>query len=430
MEQPERHDLAGPDRGRARRPDRVHPRGELADRGEVGDDEVATGTQEGVIDRVALARRPANVELAHWPEGWHAPSACVRPRAPQARGLRPRALGRSFRGDVLDGAAEQLQPGRVELVGPRADPFGPAEPTVEAGGQRFARHQDQVGGRIDLLERVGLGRQRGHDLDPGRAGQAQDVEHVVRATLRRADEAHPRARLQAGDLVDELEVARTDEHRDDRDPAGGQHLGLVGMERRRRDEVVVEAIETFRHVVDEGALDLDEAREGIDQSLGVVAGVGAGALGEQDPDEWTRTLALGGGGEGRGGDLIGREAGVGGTAQHLGDDPGERLRATPLRRPVGDVGPGAVAARDVAGVGEAPVDGPDRVRIDPQRGPELADGWQTRPRQQPPRIDLVGQLPVDLRGDRDVRVALDIEALTGRAGAATGGDAQVCGRFA
>ncbi len=150
---------------------------------------------------------------------------------------------------------------------------------------------------------------------------------------------------QARDLVDELEVAGTDEHRDDRHPAGGEHLGLVGVERRRRDEVVVEAVEPFGQVVDQRALGLDHAGERVDQPLGVVARVGVRALGEEDADERPGPLALGGRGERRGGDLVGGEPGVRRAAEHLGDDAGEGLRAAALRRPVGDVGAGAMAAR-------------------------------------------------------------------------------------
>ena len=64
----------------------------------------------------------------------------------------------------------------------------------------------------------------------------------------------------AGDLVDELDVARADEHRHDRDAAGDQGLRLVGVERRRRDEVVVEALEPLGQVVEERALGLDQRR--------------------------------------------------------------------------------------------------------------------------------------------------------------------------
>ena len=223
---------------------------------------------------------------------------------------------------------------------------------------------------------------------------------------------------EAGDLVDELEVARADEHRHDRDPAGGQDLALVGVERRRRDEVVVEAVEPLGQVVDERALGLDHARERVDQALGVVARVGARAFGEQDPDERPGMLALRGRGEGRGGDLVGGEPGMRSAAEHLGDDPGEGLRAAPLRRPVGDVRARAVAARDVAGVGQAAIHRPDGVGVHAQRGPELADGGQARARQEPTGVDLVGELPVDLGRDRDVRVALDVERATGRAAGA------------
>ena len=124
----------------------------------------------------------------------------------------------------------------------------------------------------------------------------------------------------------------------------------------------MEPVEPLGQVVDERALGLDHAGERVDEALGVVAGVGAGAFGEQDPDERSGTLPLRRGGERRGRDLIGGEPGVRRAAQHLGDDPGEGFRAAALRRPIGDVRAGAVAARDVARVGQTAVDGPDRVR--------------------------------------------------------------------
>ena len=146
----------------------------------------------------------------------------------------------------------------------------------------------------------------------------------------------------------------------------------------------MERVEPLGQVVDERALGLDHARERVDQALGVVARVGVRALGEEDADEGPGPLALGGGGERRGGDLVGREAGVGGAAQHLGDDPGQGLGAAPLRRPVGDVGPGAVATRDVAGVGQTSIDRPDRVGVHSERGAELPDRREAGARQQPP----------------------------------------------
>ena len=65
--------------------------------------------------------------------------------------------------------------------------------------------------------------------------------------------------------MDELDVARADEHRHDRHPAVDERLGLVGVERRRRDEVVVEPVEPVGQVVEQRALDLDPAGEGLDQ---------------------------------------------------------------------------------------------------------------------------------------------------------------------
>ena len=127
--------------------------------------------------------------------------------------------------------------------------------------------------------------------------------------------------------MDELHVARPDDHRDDRDAAGGEGLRLVGVERRRRDEVVVEPFQPVGQVVEQRALDLDDPRELGHQALGVIAGVRVRALGEQHPDEGSRPAPLGGGGEGRGGDLVRGEPGLGSASQHLGDDPRQRLRA-------------------------------------------------------------------------------------------------------
>ena len=177
--------------------------------------------------------------------------------------------------------------------------------------------------------------------------------------------------------MDHLEVARSDEHRDDRHAAGDERLGLVGVERRRRDQVVVEPFEAIRQVVEKGALGLDHAREGIDEALGVVAGVGVRALGEEDVDERPRPLALGGGREGRAGELVGGEPGVGGPAEHLGHDARQGLGAASLGRPIGDVRPRAVATRDVPGVGQTTIDRPDRVGVHSQCRSEFSDRRQT-----------------------------------------------------
>ncbi len=268
------------------------------------------------------------------------------------------------------------------------------------------------------LRRGGRGRSparapyvRRHDLDPARARQLECLAHVVGAALARADEADARALGQPGDLVDELQVAGSDEHGHDRDPAGGQRLRLVGVEGRRRDEVVVELVETLGQVVDERALSLDHAGERVDEALRVVAGIGVRAFGEEDTHEWPGSLALRGSGECRGGDLVSGEAGVGGATKQLGDDPGQRLIAASLRRTVRDVRPGSVTARDVAAIGKATVDRADGVRVHAEGGTELTDRRQPGTGQQAARIDLVGELPVDLGRDGDVGIACDVEAV-------------------
>ena len=106
--------------------------------------------------------------------------------------------------------------------------------------------------------------------------------------------------------------------------------------------------------------------------------------------------------------------GLGGAAQHLGDDPCQRLCAASLRRSLGDVGARPVSTRDVARVGQTTIDRADRVGVYSQGRTKLAHGRQARAGQQPTGVDLVGQLPVDLGRDRNVRVALDIERPAGR----------------
>ena len=164
------------------------------------------------------------------------------------------------------------------------------------------------------------------DVDVAGPGQVERLADVVRAALGGADEADPRAARQAGDLVDEFDVAGADDHRHDRDPAGDEGLGLLAVERRRRHEVVVEAIEALGQVVEQRALGLDEPGELVDQPLGIEAGVGVRAFGVEDPDEGPGTLALRRGRERGRGDLVGREPGVGRAPEHLGHDARRGLR--------------------------------------------------------------------------------------------------------
>ena len=85
------------------------------------------------------------------------------------------------------------------------------------------------------------------------------------------------------------------------------------------------------------------------------------------------------------------------------------LGAATLRGAVGDVGAGTVSTIDVSRVGQPSIDRADRVRVYSKCRSQLADGRQARARQQPARVDLVRELPIDLGGDRNVRITLDIE---------------------
>ena len=167
-------------------------------------------------------------------------NAALRPGRASAR------RRRTGRVDALERPAEELEARGVELVGPLAQPLRPVEARVEAQGHRLARQEDDVGLAVDLVE-LGLRvRDGGHDLHALRAAQLQHLGDVLDAALGAADEPHLGARRQGRDLVDELHVAGADDHRDHRHPAGDVGLGLVGVERRRRDEVVVVAVEALR----------------------------------------------------------------------------------------------------------------------------------------------------------------------------------------
>jgi hypothetical protein len=145
----------------------------------------------------------------------------------------------------------------------------------------------------------------------------------------------------------------------------------------------------------------------------IVGRIGGGALGEDDPGHGHRSLALGRRGERGGGDLVGRKAGRGRSPDHLGDDPGEGLGPAPLGRPIGHPRAAAMAARDIAGVGQPAIDGPDGVRVDTECGPKLAHRRQARAGEQAAGVDLVRQLPEDLGRDRDVGITSHIQVASG-----------------
>ena len=286
---------------------------------------------------------------------------------------------------------------------------GTAERAVQPSRQRFAREQDQISRLVDQLEVLGLRDQRRDDVDSLRARQRERLEDVVGAAFRGAHEPDPGPSRKPGDLVHQLDVRGTDEHGHHRDTTCDERLGLIGVERRGRHEVVVEPLEPLRQIVEKRAFGFDRPREGVDQAFGVVARVGVRALGEQDPNERAGSLPLGGCRERGRSQLVCGEPGMGSPAQHLGHDPGQRLRSAALRRPVGDMGAGTVSTRDVPGVGQTSIDRPDGVGVHSESGTKLTDGLEPRTRQQPAGIDLVRQLPVDLGRDGNVRVTLDIE---------------------
>ena len=78
MQQPERPDLAGRHAGRLGRPLLVHALGERPDGIQIGDRDVAADAEQGVVDAVALAGGPSDVEIAPGDHrrrmaraGWH-----------------------------------------------------------------------------------------------------------------------------------------------------------------------------------------------------------------------------------------------------------------------------------------------------------------------------------------------------------------------
>ena len=285
---------------------------------------------------------------------------------------------------ALDRAPQQLEARRVELVAPLAEAIRPLESGLEPQRHRLAGEQDQVRLLVHLLElrlRLGHGRD---DLHARGAGELQDLGDVLHAALRPADDAHLRPRRQRADLVDERHVAGAHEHRHDRHAPGDVRLRLVRVEGRGRDQVVVEAVEAVREVVEEDRDDLDPLGERLGDPLRVHVRVRRGALGEEHADVRPRALALGGGGERGLGHLVRREPQLRGAPQRLRDDAGQRVRAATDGRAVHHPRPRAVAPDHVAGVRQAPVDGADRVRVHAQRGPELADRRQAGARQQAP----------------------------------------------
>ena len=289
MEQPQGADLAGLDRRRAGRPGRVHPGRQPPDR--------RRGRRRRRSPRTPISGPSMRVPLAGVARGRGSRAriaeACARgrrrrrgPPAGSGRDDRPPAAG----GDVLDRPAEQLEARRVELVRPRPDPLGPREAAGRGPAASASRDmQDQVGRPVD---RARGPRRRSMSAEtistPRRARQRERLERCCPRRAPRRRRARPASRAAGRRSRGRAPGSRA--RRASRRPARGRRrgLGLVGVERRRRDEVVVEAVEPLGQVVEQRALGLDHARERVDQPLGVVAGVGVRALGEEDPDERAR----------------------------------------------------------------------------------------------------------------------------------------------
>ena len=129
----------------------------------------------------------------------------VRPGRPRSRA----GLGRAaVRDDVLDGPAQQLQTGRVELVRPRADALRVGERARRGPRLGLARQQDQVRRAVD--EGRAPRRSRSTPRRSRRRSCPTSASVSTMLSVPRSDaqtRPDPRAARQAGDLVDDLEVA-------------------------------------------------------------------------------------------------------------------------------------------------------------------------------------------------------------------------------
>ena len=410
VKEAQRPDLAGPDPRRPGRALGIHPGGQSADRGHVGHDDVAADAGQARLDLVAFARRPPDVEIA-------GPRDVDQHRRSIARGRRGRqapttSAGRlaamwsmARRSSSRPDGSNSYDHGRTRSV------------RVSCASRPAARASRDM--RMTSAISSTIASRSASPMSAGTismpvAPDSWSVSRMLSAPRSFAQTRPTREPAgQPGDLVDELEVARSQEHRDDRDAAGGQDLALIGMERGRGDEVVVEPVEALGHVVDERALGLDQARKGVHEPLRVVAGVGAGALGEEDAHERPGALALRGRGERGGCDFVRGEPGVRRSSKHLGHDARECLRSAPLGRAIGHVGARAMSTRDVAGIGQTSIDRPDGIGVHSEGSAELPDRGEAGTRQEPTGVDLIGELPIDLGRDGDIRIALDVEAVTG-----------------
>ena len=257
---------------------------------------------------------------------------------------------------------------------------------------------------------------RREDTDARGTREAQRLGDIVRTPRRGAHQAHRRSRREVGHLAHQPDIAGPDHDGDHRQSPRGQQLRLGRVERRRRDQVVVEAPEAIVELIQQGALGLDRLWKGFAELLRVIGSVGRCAFRDQHPHQRPRPLPLGGRRERRRGNLIGRETSLSGPANHLRHEACKSLISASLRRSGCDMCPGPMSTHDVAGIGQTLVDRADGVGVHSQCGTELPDRRQSITGLETARVDLVGDLPVDLGGDRDARVALNVQVAGTTAG--------------
>ena len=125
MEQPESDDLAGVGR-RCTAASLVKPGGQPARRRVLVDEELAVVTEVPPIEVVLASRRTPDAQLSHRDRMSRPGGNCL-------------GFGAAGGRDRLHRPAQQLQPGRVEVVRPAADPLGALETFGEAIRDGFAR---------------------------------------------------------------------------------------------------------------------------------------------------------------------------------------------------------------------------------------------------------------------------------------------------
>ena len=179
------------------------------------------------------------------------------PRAPSAcrDGLgaaRSRRRARSMRRSSSSPAGSNSYDQRPDALGPveRASRGRSRSPRATAGSRRRSDRSVEIAVAVDRR------RQRARRRSCPTAPASRAMFSAPRSEAQTSPTREPAG--SAGDLVDELEVARPDEHRDDRHAPVDERLRLVGMERRGRDEVVVEPVEPLGQVVEKRALDVDQ----------------------------------------------------------------------------------------------------------------------------------------------------------------------------